>query len=448
MRKLDGKNKFFITGLLIFVIIIFVAAGIFIAFRIKSLNVKYEVNNGSVVLNTNNELVKIIKNTYAKKDILGRYYIEVEKEKIYVGDAPVIFNVKNNDIKLLGTFYEILENGKIDKLKGETTMNSAIVNRIFKIADRRYLIVGNNIKSKDDVLDAKSYLLVNIDKAGNAYLYNKDINIKTFKDLEIVTDAFTFKVNEEKLIIDEEEIDLAKINGSTNEYDSIKKPVESTQGGGSSGGETVYNPQPQINTITQTITENKYITRKTSILNTTTTTSSIEINYVVYDPFIEYTSIYVNLYLGEEMLLTATLDANATNHVIKGLTANTDYRLDFYYSYLDEAGNTQNVLFDTMVATTKNINASISLAKVSGNSVRYILKIEDGYVLDSAKVVMYIDGVVAGENTVNTTSAASTTGYEGTIEYTGIGEFVRLELKDCIYNGASIDTKASYKYKM
>jgi len=106
------------------------------------------------------------------------------------------------------------------------------------------------------------------------------------------------------------------------------------------------------------------------------------------------------------------------------------------------------VLFDSVLVQTKNINGNITLEKVSNNSVRYILKIDGDYKLDSANVAMYIDGVLVAKDAVNGKDAASKDGFISTITYEGIGDFVVLKLEDCIYNGAQVAIDASYKYKL
>jgi len=379
------------------------------------------------------------------------------EDKTNVGQAPVFFTSSMKEIKLLGTFYEILKNGEINKLKGETIVNSTASSRIFKIDDRKYLVIAPSIKSGDGSLNASDYLLINIDKAGNGYLFNDEVNIKTFSDLSIITDGFTFKVNEEVLLIDEESIDLAKINGSTNEYEasvpSDKDDGEgNNEGGGNStgdnttgGSENIYPDTPPEKPEPEII--NKYVNRKTTIMSVETTASSADISYVVYDPFSEYKTLYVVVSQNGIQINTYNLEMALTKHTISGLRANSEYRFDFYYTYDDESGLEQNVMFDSVLATTKNINGNITLEKVSNNSVRYILKIDSNYTLDSANVAMYIDGELVTIDSVNT-SAASKDGFVSTINYEGSGSFVVLKLTDCIYNGAQVDIDASYKYKL
>lgn len=475
LRKLNKNNKIFITILAASVLLIFSGIILFIVYKVKELNIRYDVTEKSSVYNTSNELVYIENNTYAKKNLLGNYYVVVDEDKVSVGSNPVIYNEETKDILLLGTFFEIMANGEINKLKGETIITSSDINRIYKIDDRKYLIIGNKITTKDGALNTTGYLLVNIDKKGNAYVYNQEGSHKTFSELVIATSDYEFNVNTESLIRDGETIDLSKINGSTNEYVAPEVPDNTTdnttgEGGSGSGegegdgegsgsgsgngtgeggglGENIY-PEGNHVVITGTVLEQKYISRKTSIIGLETTTSEIKINYIVYDPFSEFKSLYVVVTNNGQSVGTYEMNLGLTNHTLSGLRASENYELNFYYSFVDNTGTTQNVLFDTLKTSTKSINASITLEKISPNSVRYIVKVEGGYVLDSANVALYIDGVLVNNAAIDTVQAASKTGYTGEINYDANGNFAILRLTDCVYQGEVINTSATYKYKI
>ena len=346
-------------------------------------------------------------------------------------------------------FYEIAKNGEVTKYSGETSIDSVNTPRLFKIADRRYLVIASVIRTDDNSLHANDYLLVDIDKAGNAYLYNNSVNIKTFSDLVLITDTFRFDVSREYLIIDKETIDLAKVNGSTNEHDRTIDVDGEGEGGGGNGNGTgeEENPAVPTNEMLEPEIIERYVSRKTTITGIETTDNQIEINYVVYDPFNEYEEVYVNVYSDSKLIGKYNLGLALTSHTISSLKAYTNYNLEFYYSYHDESGEIKTVQFDTAKVMTKKIKASLSLEKVSDSVVRYILIVEGGYRLDSASVEMYIDDKLVGTDVVNTTQAATKSGYKGSITYEGTGNFVTLKLTNCIYNGEAMDIESSYKYK-
>lgn len=482
MRKLNKQNKAYIIALSSLVAIVFIALCLFIVYKLKDISIKYDVYAGSYVYNSNKELVSITNDTYIKKNFLGTYCLLKDDKKITIGDTAIIYNSKDRTIKLLGTFYEIKDSGEVNKIKGETDITNTVSSRLFKISDRKYLVIGDVIVSSDNTLTAKDYLIIDIDKQGNGYLYNNEINVKSFNDLVLNTEKFSLKVNSEKLIFGNEEIDLSKINGSTNEYK--EKEVENTTesgngtGGGSGTGtdnkesvstnttdnitknestntnenENIYPEDKNITeeVINNTVVNNKYISRKTSILSVNPSINSMIINYVVYDPFTEYEEIYFNLYLDEVYQGKYIMDASLSSYELDNLLVDTEYRLEFHYSYFDSNEVLQDVIFDSVTKSTDTVTGTITLDKVTNNSVSYILKIDKTVEPTSCTVNFYIDGVLVEDafDVVNIKDAISKGGYSGKITYTGTGSFGLLKLENCVYNDKAIDIKASYKYKI
>lgn len=504
MRKLNTKNKNYILALSIFVLLAIVGIAIFIIFKIKDMNIKYVINADSYVYNSEKELLKIEKDTYAKKTFLNNYYAVIDDKKVSLYENPVIYNETSREITLLGTFNEILANGQINKLKGENKIVASALNRIFKISDRRYLVIGSDIRSQDGSFTADDYLLLDLDKVGNAYLYNNDLNIKTFAELTIVTEDFSFDVNNEMLTRDDEDIDLSKINGSTNQYASInkeeEKPPASTgdsSGSGSSGsgsgsgqgsgdgtqnvpgagtGEGTGNeggytdsttPGENVGEKDDNIIidpgENKVIVaRKTSILDTKATFSTIDISYLVHDPFEEYTKLnvtVVNQKTGQEILCEekeCLLDKNDTNLLIEDLDPDTKYLLTFYYSYLNADNTEETRVFDTALVSTKSMKAKISLEKIRANIVQYKVKIDDhaldenschirASVINSSNESRY-----EGYESVDITAARSSSGFVSSFELnlTEFDEFIVLSLDKCTLNGKDVYFNAYYKFKI
>ncbi len=459
MRKLNTKNKTYIIVLSIFAAIVFIALAVFAYFKIQDMNVKYNIYKDSYFYNSKQELIYVKETTYAKKDFLGRYYANIDNQKVYLGNSGIIYNASSRNITLLGVFYEILKTGEVEKLKGESVISCTNANRIFKVDDRKYLIVGPNLKSTDGLLSANDYIIIELDKVGNGYIYNKDMNIKSFKDLYIDTGDFKLKVNEEILTMGDVEINLSDINGSTNEYDEKKKGTNQAAGkGDGSGGDNPIidgNGGGEDTKTEDVIKVEKYVARKTSIVNTTAGIDSITISYIVYDPFMEYKGVYFVLFdENGEKLGQYEMDMSLTTYTINGLKAHRNYKMNFYYIYQNENGNNVDTLFDTVNVQTKNFKAHLSLEMVTDNSVRYILRVDDGYVLSSGKVEL---SIISGDEVISTTShvltganltaAAGNDGFADTFSDLDLdGDFVKITFKDCTYQGEKIDVTASYKF--
>lgn len=454
MRKINKKNKLTMNILLILVVIVIVIAIIFIIFKFKETNKKYAVKQNEILLLKNKDVIKANNNSYIKKSLMGNYYLyENKTKKGSLGSDTLIYNSHDRSISLLGTYYEILKDSTVNKLVGQTEINNTSVPRLFKIEDRKYLFIASNIKSLDGVLNTKDYLLIDIDKVGNGTLYNYELNMKSFEALTLTADNYLFNVNKEELVIGDETIDLTKINGSTNSYqekypDKDNDDDQSSGGNGSGGSSSIYPPQTQIIYNKETITEEHYVNRKTTILDTVTTATSITINYLVYDPHNEYQSIFVKVFDDQNNQVSqSNLEMNLTTHLVKNLKALSKYRLEFYYTYLDN-NEVKEVMFDELICQTKTINSQITLESTSDNIVRYKVKVDNNYVLDKIKIALYIDGKQVGIADVNPL-VASKDGYVGEFKIDTIGEFATLKLIDCYYqNNLVMLNNASYKYKM
>ena len=81
------------------------------------------------------------------------------------------------------------------------------------------MIIDRTIESKSSSFVTSNYLIVNLDKLGNATLLNDKTSYKTIVPTVLRTSAYSFDIANEKLNFGGEDIDLKKIIGSTNEYD-------------------------------------------------------------------------------------------------------------------------------------------------------------------------------------------------------------------------------------
>ena len=211
------------------------------------------------------------------------------------------------------------------------------------------------------------------------------------------------------------------------------------------GTDNVYpdNNYTFINNIHQTITNNKYVTHKTMVLDSKSDSNSITVSYMVYDPLTEFTSVYIVVKLGESEVGRYTVDPASTTYDIKGLLPGQEYTLEFYYDFKDN-GNVVSQKFDEIKVKTKSVNGQITLDKVSANSVSYILKVDGS--IDYAKANLYIDDIlVATDNNLNL-ELAKNGGYTGLFSYSGVGKIAKIVIEDATLNGANMGIIATYKY--
>ena len=114
--------------------------------------------------------------------------------------------------------YRIYMDGAVSKLSQNNTISRISEDQFYKLGDRKYMVVGNTIVNQTGALSTQNYLLILLDKAGNTYLLNNELNSKTINPMIIRTQTFEFDVANEKLIYQGNEIDLKKVIGSTKNY--------------------------------------------------------------------------------------------------------------------------------------------------------------------------------------------------------------------------------------
>ena len=211
MRKYDSKNK---RNIGIIVVICILVAVIFSFFLIKVINlskVKYELESSSELFDIDKNNILLNESGTIKKKWNQKYYLTYMDEQYQIGNHVIAFNNNEISLTLYGEFYEINKNSEVNITKEETKLNNLAISRFYKLEDRKYLIVDSNIKSEDEALVTTNYLIVELDRLGNAILYNNTLNVKTFKETKIVTSTYTFDIANELLIYENETVDLMNI---------------------------------------------------------------------------------------------------------------------------------------------------------------------------------------------------------------------------------------------
>ncbi|MGN1311629.1 MAG: hypothetical protein ACI4U4_01290, partial [Bacilli bacterium] len=236
MRKYDIKNKRnigIIIGISVLIIIMF---SLIIKLFLSSDKKEYTVYSGSLVFDKDKSIVKIKENGIIKKKWNNDYYLIYDDKNILLGDSAISYNEDTGEIILYGKYYEIGAGDSIDITDGETVIKSSALTKFYKLADRKYLVVDKEIKSLDGLLSTSEFLMVDLDKVGNATLTNHKVSLKTFSPTTIVTSNYTFDIANEILTYGSNKIDLKKIIGSSNKYTKEDLvPSENTDNGINNG---------------------------------------------------------------------------------------------------------------------------------------------------------------------------------------------------------------------
>ena len=392
LRKYDLRNKrsFLIVGII--AIILIVIFSFFIYKFIKIGNVEYKLDSGTVIMDNNNDSMVLKENATLKMKWTGNYYLKFDDSKKEEVLSPNVISYDDGKIYLYGKFFEVRNNDDIVITKDETKIDNISTPRFYKIEDRKYLLVSGSIISSDSQISANDFLLVELDKSGNAKLTNNKVNLKTISKTTLVTSTYEFDINNELLKFGDDTIDLKKIIGTSNQYkeDDSKGSGDGTEdgtgdgtgtgnGGGNETGQTntgnVVTPDSKGEVVNNKDNkDNKPDDTKkpqatvTSVVGVTTSYNNINANYVIYDPYNNYTSTFVEVRNSSGALIKKVNMSKSGNSVIlDNLDYNSTYTLLFKYSYTENGEEKYNTYYEETV-NTKSPKYYITLNKVSNIS--------------------------------------------------------------------------------
>ena len=409
-RKYDIRNK---RNFIIIFIIAIIIIGIFSLFIYKykqAGKIEYKIKTGSILQDNKKNFMSIDEDATLKVRWNGNYYIIYQGNKTSLGKKVIVFDTISGALKLYGKFHEIKEDGKIVLNDNETVLANTSSNRFYKLDDREYLLVDREITSNDRSINASNYLLVELDKMGNAKLSNYKLNLKTINPTVLLTSKYSFDIANEILKYNKLDIDLKKIIGTTNEYKpdpEDKKEGEGEgdgtgegegAGGGGANGEANANGAGNNQTIidegagaggeTADVEEIIAKTKATSIIRVSEGLTQIDIDYVVFDPYKEYKSVYATILRNgvSENIPLSPLD---THMIITNLSPDTTYNVKFYYTTIDKKTN-ETILtkFEEVNMHTKKPEYSVSVYKLSSikKTVTYKLYLQQGYDISKINV--------------------------------------------------------------
>ncbi len=395
LRKYDLRNKrsFLIVGII--AIILIVIFSFFIYKFIKIGNVEYKLDSGTVIMDNNNDSMVLKENATLKMKWTGNYYLKFDDSKKEEVLSPNVISYNDGKIQLYGKFFEVRNKDDIVITKDETKIDNISTPRFYKIEDRKYLLVSGSIISGDSQISANDFLLVELDKSGNAKLTNNKVNLKTISKTTLVTSTYEFDINNELLKFGDDTIDLKKIIGTSNQYkeDDSKGSGDGTEdgtgdgtgtgnGGGNatgqtntgnvvtpdSKGEVVNNKDNKINNDNKPDDTKKPQATVTSVVGVTASYNNINANYVIYDPYNNYTSTFVEVRNSSGALIKKVNMSKSGNSVIlDNLDYNSTYTLLFKYSYTENGEEKYNTYYEETV-NTKSPKYYITLNKVSNIS--------------------------------------------------------------------------------
>ncbi len=453
MRKYDIKNKRNIGIIIGISVIIIIMFSLIIKLFLSHDHREYLVDTGSLIFDKDKTIVKLDKSGIIKKKWNNDYYLTYNDKSILLGAAAISYNEDTGKIVLYGKYYEIGAGDDIVVTDGETEIKSSALTKFYKLADRKYLVIDKEIKTTDGLLSTTDFLLVDLDKVGNATLTNHKVSLKSFGGTTIVTSNYTFDVQNEILTYGSNKIDLKKIIGSSNTYTKEELIPEENKGSSSDNitniGTDKTENKPgdssgENKTGTTVVEEVKKATKRTSVISTNSTTNKITIDYVIYDPKKEYTSVYMEVNEeGTNKIDTIHLTASDTKYEINNLFPNTKYNLTFKYSYLDEENNLKTDVFDNISVTTKKPKINLKVTNISNGNIKYLITTDNTYNIEKGTIKVFINKELVSSNTIsingNTTESININPVSG--------DLIEIQITDVISGDRIIkEVKSSDKF--
>lgn len=510
MRKYNSKTKrtMIIIGA-IFAVFIVIFSLFFNRYN-KVKTTAYRVPVGSVLFDYEQNKVVTKNEGTLKIRWAGDYYLKYDEDNINLGKHAVIYNAGSGDISLYGKFYEVNSNGKVNNLKDENIIKSSVKSRFYKLADRKYLIVDRTIEAVNSSFVTSNYLIVNLDKSGNATLLNNKVSLKTITPTKLRTSSYVFDIANELINFGDEDIDLKKVIGSTNKYDKdydINAEGENEEdvngsgngaggngsgagaggngsdgssgqgvdgnGSGQSGsadgsntlnGETGDGTTKELNSTfennydsgisDETVDKIIKAAKNTSVIRVTPNINSISVDYVVYDPDNEYKNVYVEVENSNTgQVKTVYLSKTDTSIAINDLVPNNYYVLTFKYVYT-ESGQTKSRTFDTFGVYTKVPQMILSVPKVVDNKIYYRVDLDGSFNIVGGSINLLVNGQIVKSSSIS--PQGTTNKIAGNDCYFDISDLklkrntntvVTLKLVLVNFNTYSVNPNISYKFK-
>ena len=226
MRRLMDGNKRVISLFSIIIIVIIALLIVFLIYSLIKSSDEYIVSSGAIAYDVDYNQIKLNNEGKIEKKWDGNYYLyDSENNSYNLGKQAIIYDIGKSKLTVIGTIYKVLLDGQVEKYNGNNEITNLNEDFIYKLADRKYIITGSRIVNESGTLNTEDFLLTVLDQAGNTLMANNVLDAKTINPMIIYTASFKFDVANEKLVYENQDIDLKKIIGSTNKYIEKEEPI-------------------------------------------------------------------------------------------------------------------------------------------------------------------------------------------------------------------------------
>lgn len=461
MRKIGSKNKFLmivLAALTFFIMLLFFSA---IKFVSKLDFSTYTIEKDNSLYDKNYNLIKLNNKGKLKKSVNGNYYLTITEDKMKksynLGKHAIVYNPNLKELQLYGEYFEVEASGDVVKHRKQTEFTVGEKSVFLKLQDRKYLWIDKKLQSSG-VINTNNFLIIELDKIGNASFYNNEIKIKTINPFVLTGSEYDFDIVNERLLISSTGINLKNIIGSTNKYKQPKEKKEKAEVDSSNdnyyqqyfkkvvnsfnnlhGNVGNINEQTKLNNQKTDVRID--LTKWLSLNSVSTYPSAIKITYNVFDPNKEYNSVFVKVKESEAEVYDKQFVSKEKNeYLIRNLEPNKSYDIEF--GYTDYISNSE-VIIDNVIAQTNNPKYKLDITRVTRDKLYFKLKSDSNFVIDSGNVSLFVDGEEIDLRPINVNKIKD--GYTDSFDYTMNGYYIEVRITDLMYNGEAINIRAHSK---
>ena len=187
-----------------------------------------ELSAGSIVYDstyTATDLTTAAVVAYARD---GQYHLSYGDGTLPLGAHTMSY--ANAAVRAFGGGYLIDANGDVQPITDDMECPVTPEGTLLKLADRRYVLICSEIHDSGDVFDTENYLYIVMDVVGNARMFSNTMSLRTTQPTTLIAGEIVFDIANEVVELGGQEIDLSKLIGSTNTYDSgIYKTIDDPQ---------------------------------------------------------------------------------------------------------------------------------------------------------------------------------------------------------------------------
>ncbi|MCR5830425.1 MAG: hypothetical protein K6F93_08795 [Lachnospiraceae bacterium] len=231
MRKLDKKSMFSFYAFALAIVAIGAIVVVMMTMGMGKNEDPYVVGASSIVYDAENHAIEVNEESVIEKKWDGKYYLKTpEGQGHCLGEQVVMYESSSGSVRTYGGGLEVTDDGGIKSIEGVMDITDFSTPGFYKLADRKYLLVGPEISTEDKVVDTTGFLYLILDTAGNALLFNGDTNVKTAVPSKIYVGDYEFDVANEVFVKGDRRINTASMMGTTSAYsETIYREMEKSE---------------------------------------------------------------------------------------------------------------------------------------------------------------------------------------------------------------------------